>query len=102
MPGTAVWMGRNGPLISLGASGLGSQVSNWLGPPHIQNRMTDVLALADCSARNCFANGSAASADAVPTRRKVRLDNGPGQGGGIGETHGVRRKAGGQVYHAIT
>src|SRR4051794_33981760 len=42
IPGTAVLIGRNGPRISAGASGLGSNVSNWLGPPHIQNRMTDV------------------------------------------------------------
>ena len=30
------------PRYSLGAFGLGSKVSNWLGPPHIQKRMTEV------------------------------------------------------------
>ena len=42
MPGTLVGIGRNGPRYSAGAFGLGSNVSNWLGPPHIQNRMTEV------------------------------------------------------------
>ena len=43
-PGTFVAIGRNGPRYSLGAFGLGSKVSSWLGPPHIQNRITEVLA----------------------------------------------------------
>src|SRR5437763_1314736 len=40
IPGTAVRMALNGPRYSFGALGFGSQVSNWLGPPHIQKRMT--------------------------------------------------------------
>ena len=41
IPGTLVAIGRNGPRISSGASGLGSQVSSWLGPPHRKIRMHD-------------------------------------------------------------
>ncbi len=33
VPGTLVLMGFQMPRISAGASGLGSNVSNWLGPP---------------------------------------------------------------------
>src|SRR4051812_10667980 len=40
-PGTLVAIGRNGPRYSVGASGLRSYVSSWLGPPHIQKRMTE-------------------------------------------------------------
>ena len=32
-PGTAVWIDVSGPRTSRGASGLGSKVSRWLGPP---------------------------------------------------------------------
>src|SRR5438876_7241515 len=42
MPETFVGMALNSPRISWGASGLGSNVSIWLGPPPIQRRMTDV------------------------------------------------------------
>src|SRR5688572_18811419 len=42
MPGMEVSMGRNSPRISAGASGLGSNVSMWLGPPAIQRRMQDL------------------------------------------------------------
>ncbi len=41
IPGTFVAMRRNGPRMSSGASGLGSHVSSWLGPPHIKIRMHD-------------------------------------------------------------
>src|SRR5690242_10933315 len=40
MPGVRVAMVRYGPRISVEASGLGSQVSIWLGPPDSQKRMT--------------------------------------------------------------
>ena len=43
-PGTAVGMGLNSPRNSAGASGLGSQVSCWAGPPHM-NRTMHALAL---------------------------------------------------------
>src|SRR5262245_34736681 len=39
MPGTAVSIGLNSPRTFSGASGLGSNVSMWLGPPAIQSRM---------------------------------------------------------------
>ena len=39
-PGSCVWMTPNGPRFSSGRSGLGSQVSIWLGPPAIHSRMT--------------------------------------------------------------
>src|SRR5262249_60609372 len=40
-PGTLVGIVPNGPRTSAGASGLGSHVSMWLGPPDSQNRITD-------------------------------------------------------------
>ena len=36
-PGRRVAIGAKGPRIASGASGLGSKVSNWLGPPPSQN-----------------------------------------------------------------
>src|SRR5262245_25038861 len=39
-PGSFVVVTPNGPRFSIGRSGLGSQVSIWLGPPVIQRRMT--------------------------------------------------------------
>ena len=42
-PGSLVGMTPNGPRFSSGRSGLGSQVSMWLGPPAIQSRMTLLL-----------------------------------------------------------
>ncbi len=42
MPGTDVSIGLNSPRTSAGASGLGSNVSMWLGPPAIQSRMHDL------------------------------------------------------------
>ena len=44
MPGTLVDIAWNSPRISAGASGLGSNVSKWLGPPSSQIRMQLVLA----------------------------------------------------------
>ncbi len=38
-----VEIARYGPRISDGASGLGSHMSMWLGPPESQNRMTAFL-----------------------------------------------------------
>src|SRR5262245_41099801 len=42
-PGNLVGIDANGPRISLGISGLTSQVSMWLGPPAIQSRITLLL-----------------------------------------------------------
>src|SRR5262245_51888977 len=39
-PGTELGIGLNSPRISEGAVGLGSNVSNWLGPPNWNNIMT--------------------------------------------------------------
>src|SRR5579871_4450091 len=39
-PGSFVGIVENGPRISVGASGLGSHMSIWLGPPDSQNRIT--------------------------------------------------------------
>src|SRR5690348_2377422 len=41
-PSTFVLIGLNSPRILLGASGLGSQMSRWLGPPWRKQRMTDL------------------------------------------------------------
>ena len=38
-PGVLVEMGLKGPRISLGALGLRSKVSSWLGPPHMKRKM---------------------------------------------------------------
>ncbi len=38
-PGTFVWIGWNGPRTSRGASGFGSNVSRWLGPPTMLMKM---------------------------------------------------------------
>src|SRR5580704_19754119 len=50
-PGTDVAMESNGPRISLGAVGLGSKVSMWLGPPESQTRITAVF----CAVLPCVA-----------------------------------------------
>src|SRR3954464_2261474 len=102
-PGTAVRIGRNGPRYSAGASGLGSQVSNWLGPPHIQNRKTVVSADGPAWARAASTSDRGRPPSASdPARRKVRRETGPGQ------VRGIRRRlaAGGgeasaakEVYH---
>src|SRR5262245_8947561 len=41
MPGTLVGIAPNSPRYSIGASGFGSHVSCWLGPPRIQRMMTE-------------------------------------------------------------
>ena len=41
MPGTLVGLTPNSPRNSAGASGLGSHMSMWLGPPRIQRMMTE-------------------------------------------------------------
>ena len=40
-PGRLVPIGRKVPRKSSGASGFGSKVSYWLGPPQLKIRMTD-------------------------------------------------------------
>src|SRR5262245_55955029 len=41
-PGVLAGVGWNGPRILLGASGLRSNVSSWLGPPKSVRKMTDL------------------------------------------------------------
>src|SRR5271170_1956308 len=67
VPGILVLIGLNSPRILRGASGLGSQISMWLGPPCRKTMITDfalpkprepsslLLApfAAPCQARNC-------------------------------------------------
>src|SRR5713101_4354829 len=56
MPGTIDLIGLNSPRTFEGASGFGSQISMWLGPPWRKTRMTDLaqpqpdfpLALSGC------------------------------------------------------
>src|SRR3954470_1377347 len=78
MPGTLVGMDPKAPRYSTGASGFGSQVSCWLGPPRIQRMMTDLsrevglpAARAACSDFNRPASVSPAYPSA-PARRKPR------------------------------
>src|SRR5207249_607504 len=78
-----VRIGRNGPRYSLGASGLRSKVSSWLGPPHIQKRITEVGGgVAAPRAATTSASVSPPSAR-LPTRKKLRRDTGPRQLEGI-------------------
>src|SRR5262249_60835233 len=51
IPGDAVGMDLVGPWVS--APGLGSKVSNWLGPPAIHRRMHDRCDLRSSSACSC-------------------------------------------------
>src|SRR5712692_2270002 len=44
MPGTLVLIGLNSPRMLAGASGLGSQMSMWLGPPCRNSMITDFAA----------------------------------------------------------
>ena len=63
-PGTLVSIVPKGPRISPGASGLGSHVSMWLGPPESQKRITEVLRLCHppWSPEHGFARGRVATA----------------------------------------
>ena len=61
-PGMVVWMVEKGPRTSAGASGLGSHISIWLGPPESQNSTTAFFLLpgATLAAGEKPARGSAA------------------------------------------
>src|SRR5262249_18652973 len=83
MPGTLVGEVPNSPRYSIGASGLGSHISMWLGPPRIQRMMADFIPLAVlrfCSARNTSASDSPAAprtpALRKPRRSRVRRNSG--------------------------
>src|SRR5262245_28643980 len=71
MPLTAVGIALVGPCVS--APGLGSNVSNWLGPPAIQRRMHCFLAARAWSAcRVSRSNRPRPASAAAPARRKPR------------------------------
>ena len=70
-PGTLVWVGRNGPRTSAGASGLGSQVSSWLGPP-TKNRRMQFTSFGPSAACRSPSDRPTAPAPRAPTRRKSR------------------------------
>src|SRR5262245_16008998 len=78
MPGTLVGIVPNSPRYSIGASGLGSQVSCWLGPPRIQRMMTEFSREADLPCVAAFAsqrNRSESDSPATPRKpafRKLR------------------------------
>src|SRR5262245_51930090 len=89
IPRTFVRIGWNGPRTSLGASGLRSNVSRWLGPPSSQSRMHDFALPGDLPGAAPRRRDQSASdsprADNAPTRsmsRRVtpsqRLGNGTG------------------------
>src|SRR5437868_1375714 len=69
MPGTLVGIVPNSPRNSAGASGLGSHMSMWLGPPRIHSRMT---LLSDLAAAPL---GAAFSAAVALERRRLASDN---------------------------
>src|SRR5436305_14266609 len=78
IPGTLVGIAPNSPRYSIGASGFGSQVSCWLGPPLIQRIITDrsreiafPLPAAAASALNRSASDSPAS-PSTPILRNER------------------------------
>src|SRR3954466_9439186 len=66
MPGTFVLMAPNSPRYSMGASGLGSQVSCWLGPPRIQRMITDFCREILCPDAAAFASERRRSGNANP------------------------------------
>src|SRR6059058_2236832 len=84
MPGTLDLIGLNSPRMLEGASGLGSQISIWLGPPWRNSMMTD-LAAPKALFVSAFAGAAAAFHDrnsgrfnpnrpAPPTRSNSRRD----------------------------
>src|SRR5688500_8630500 len=86
MPETLVSMAPNGPLYSLGASGFGSHVSRWLGPPWQYTSRICVSALGTAGAAPA-ARPRKTSVKArlpIPNDRRRRRERGPGQGlGGV-------------------
>src|ERR1043166_1845930 len=70
MPGTTVLIGLNSPRTFDGASGLGSQISMWLGPPW---RKTKITLLARPQPLFNFGSAGADSARACRRRISARL-----------------------------
>src|SRR5437899_1495749 len=69
MPDTLVLIGLNSPRILEGASGLGSQMSMWLGPPCRNSMITDFAAPKALA----FDSTLAAAADAFQERKSGRF-----------------------------
>src|SRR5437899_9381461 len=69
-PGVRVAMAWNGPRYSSGASGLGSHVSRWLGPPHRKTKSTDFTRGGRRSAARPAAPPSPSPRGTDPARRK--------------------------------
>src|SRR5262245_40841528 len=68
MPGTFVRMVPNSPRYSAGASGLGSHMSMWLGPPRIHRMMTELRRVAAAEfACASWRNSSASDRPALPS-----------------------------------
>ena len=65
-PGVRQAIGRNGPRIFSGASGLRSKVSSWLGPPNRKMKITD-LAAAGADGRDRLGREHARQAQAEET-----------------------------------
>ena len=86
MPGTLVSMALKSPRMLVGASGLGSQMSMWLGPPCRNSRMTEfarpkpapppiasTAAVAACASRSASAwLSEMPKMPSEPTRRNSR------------------------------
>src|SRR2546422_1005 len=70
MPDTLVLIGLNSPRMLEGASGLGSQMSMWLGPPCRNSMITDLAAPKDFA----FDSTLAAAAEAFQDRKSGRFN----------------------------
>src|SRR5438046_737828 len=71
VPATLVAIARNGPRTSAGASGLGSHISSWLGPPTSISRM-QLWARPALGAATALPAHAAVLAATAPVRRKAR------------------------------
>src|SRR5579871_5284101 len=78
MPGTFVSIVPNSPRYSSGASGLGSHMSIWLGPPRIHRMMTEFASFRLADSGVAFASKRSKSArpkpakPSMPARKKPR------------------------------
>src|ERR1043166_2901852 len=70
MPGTFVGIAPKAPRYSDGASGFGSHVSCWLGPPRIQRMITDF-------SREIFCEGTEACARSRPEKLRPAKPRNP-------------------------
>src|SRR5262245_38799237 len=70
-PGTCVRIAPNGPRMSSDAFGLGSKVSNWLGPPLSQMKMHDLCVGEGNSAPAATAPGASNPTAPAPAARRT-------------------------------